>query len=275
MSCRRCCGGPGSRAAGGAGGRRPGPDVCSRRSVGCRLRLALLGCAGDIVRSQIHTDRGMKMGRSVAFLVATTVLAGCATHETPPPVLAPPTIVEPLVAPVPVPAPKPQYGTFGFDTAGMDQSVAPGDDFYLFANGTWAKNTQIPSDKSNYGSFSVLQDLSQQRVRDILDAQKDDPNSRIGMAYSSFLDEAGVEAKGLAPINPWLDRVRGLNSRGGYAALEGEAARNGITGLFSGFVTQDDRNTDVYITSLNQAGLGMPDRDMYLLNEPHMVSLKA
>src|SRR6185295_8594645 len=69
--------------------------------------------------------------------------------------------------------------------------------------------------------------------------------------------------------------VRGLKSLTGYAALEGEAARNGITGLFGGFVTQDDRNTDVYITALRQAGLGMPDRDMYLLNEPHMVSLKA
>ena len=150
---------------------------------------------------------------------------------------------------------------------GWTRSVAPGDDFYLYANGTWAKNTPIPADKSNYGFFSVLQDLSQQRVRDILDAAKDDPSSRIGMAYSSFLDEAAVEAKGLAPIQPWLDQVRGLNNRGGYAALEGEAARNGITGLFGGFVAQDDRNTDVYITTLGQAGLGMPDRDMYLLND--------
>ena len=217
------------------------------------------------------------MSRAFAFLVATTSLAGCAAHETPPPVaVAAPVETAPVAAAPDAPsAPKPQYGTFGFDTAGMDTSVQPGDDFYLYSNGTWARNTQIPSDKSNYGSFSVLADLSQQRVRDILDAQKDDPGSRIGMAYSSFLDEAGVEAKGLAPIQPWLDEVRGLKARSGYAALEAEAARNGITGLFGGFVTQDDRNTDAYITALSQAGLGMPDRDMYLLNEPHMVSLKT
>ena len=59
----------------------------------------------------------------------------------------------------------------------MDTTIRPGDDFYGFANGTWAKNTPIPADKSNYGAFTALQDLSQQRVRDILDAAKDDPGS--------------------------------------------------------------------------------------------------
>ena len=216
------------------------------------------------------------MARLIFFFVATTALAGCAARDVPPPAVAPPAVTDAVAAEPPAPpAPKPQYGTFGFDAAGMDKSVAPGDDFYLYSNGTWAKNTPIPSDKSNYGSFSVLADLSQQRVRDILDEAKGDPSSRIGMAYSSFLDEAGVEARGLAPIEPWLNQVRGLKSRGGYAALEGEAARNGIVGLFGGFVTQDDRNTDVYITALGQAGLGMPDRDMYLLNEPNLVSLRA
>jgi putative endopeptidase len=215
------------------------------------------------------------MLRLISLLAASTVLAGCATHEVPAAVALAQAEATAVAEPAPPPAPKPQYGSFGFDTAGMDPSVAPGDDFYQYSNGTWLKNTPIPSDKSNYGSFSVLADLSQQRVRDILDEAKSDPNSRIGMAYSSFLDEAGVEAKGLTPIQPWLDQVRGLKSRGAYGALEGEAARNGITGLFGGFVTQDDRNTDVYITALGQGGLGMPDRDMYLLNDPNMVSLRA
>jgi len=215
------------------------------------------------------------MLRTVAFALATTALAACANQAPPAPPPAPVAAAPQAVEVEAPPAPKPQYGMFGFDTAGMDRSVAPGDDFYLFANGTWLKNTPIPADKSNYGAFSVLQDLSQQRVRDILDAVKDDPNSKIGVAYSSFLDEAAVEAKGLEPIKPWLDRIRGLKSKSGYAALEGEARRAGITGLFGGGVTQDDRNTDVYITALGQAGLGMPDRDMYLLNEPNLVSLRA
>src|SRR4051812_27083861 len=215
------------------------------------------------------------MVRLIALLAASTALAACAAHEVPAPVVAPAAAEPVSVVPSAVPAPKPQYGSFGFDTARMDTSITPGDDFYLYANGTWLKNTPIPSDKSNYGAFSVLADLSQQRVRDILDEAKGDPQSRIGMAYSSFLDEAAVEAKGLTPIAPWLGQIRALKSRGGYAALQGEAARDGIGGLFGGGVTQDDRNTDIYITALGQGGLGMPDRDMYLLNEPNLVSLRA
>jgi putative endopeptidase len=215
------------------------------------------------------------MLRLISFLAATTALAGCAAHVVPATAVAPAPAEAAIVEPAAPPAPKPQYGSFGFDTAGMDTAVTPGDDFYRYSNGTWLKNTPIPSDKSNYGAFSVLADLSQQRVRDILDEAKGDPNSRIGMAYTSFLDEAGVEAKGLTPIAPWLGQIRALKGRGGYAALQGEAARNGIGGLFGGGVTQDDRNTDVYITALGQGGLGMPDRDMYLLNEPNLVSLRA
>jgi len=206
-------------------------------------------------------------------LAAGTALAGCATRTVPPAEVAAPVIE---IAPAPAaPAPKASIGAFGFDTAGMNQNVKPGDDFFEFANGTWAKNTQIPADKSNFGTFTMLADLSQQRVRDLLDAAKDDPNSKIGTAYSSFLDEASVEAKGLAPIQPWLNEIRGLNSRAGYAALTARAARNGVGGLFGGGVSPDDRNSEAYIVGLAQAGLGMPDRDMYLLNEPNLVALRG
>ena len=62
---------------------------------------------------------------------------------------------------------KPTFGTFGLDTAGMDKAVAPGDNFYAFTNGTWGKNTPIPSDKSNYGAFNILADLSESRTKGI------------------------------------------------------------------------------------------------------------
>jgi len=216
------------------------------------------------------------MNRWIALLAAGTALSACATNSVetvppPPPEAAPPE----AEAPPPPPAPKAALGAFGFDESGMDRSVQPGDNFYEFANGTWAKNTAIPADKSNYGMFVALQDLSQQRTRDLLEAAKGDPNSKIGIAYSSFLDEATVEAKGLAPIEPWLNEIRGLKNRSGYAALQAHAARNGVGGLFAGGVAQDDRHSDSYITGLGQNGLGLPDRDMYLLNEPNMVSLRA
>ena len=213
------------------------------------------------------------MVRVFAFLAVTTALAGCAAQPAPAPVVQPAAVAEPVAPPAPAPAAA--IGTFGFDETGMDRAVQPGDDFYDFANGAWAKRTEIPADKSNYGMFTQLADLSQQRVRDILEAAKNDPSSKIGTAYSSFLDEAAVEARGLAPIKPWLDEIRALDSRGGYAVLQAKAARNGITGLFGGGVGQDDRNSDVYITGLYQAGLGMPDRDMYLLGDANFVALRA
>ncbi|APZ97256.1 peptidase M13 [Sphingopyxis sp. QXT-31] len=169
---------------------------------------------------------------------------------------------------------QPELGTFGFDSAGMDKSVQPGDDFYAFANGTWAKNTQIPADKSNYGMFTALGDLSQVRTREILDAAKADPNSMIGRAYSSYLDSATVEAKGLAPIQPWLGKIKTVE-KANLAALLAEADRNGVQHFFGGFVGQDDKNPEVYIYTMFQGGIGMPDRDFYLKDGERNTKLQA
>ncbi len=182
-------------------------------------------------------------------------LSACATAnaDTPAP-----------VAEAPAPASSPQIGSFGFDLTGKDTSVAPGDDFYAFANATWARNTPIPADKSNYGMFTLLADLSQERTRAILDEARVDAGSRIGRAYASYLDEARVEALGMAPIQPWLNRVRGLQDRSAYVALAAEADRAGIGGLFGGYVGQDDRAPENYIFTMGQGGIGMPDREFYL-----------
>jgi len=215
------------------------------------------------------------MVRFVAFALASTALAGCVTQAPPP---RPSPLAE-TAAPAEVsaaaPAPKPEYGTFGFDFAGMDKSVAPGNDFYGYANGTWAKNTPIPADKSNYGMFTVLDDLSRERTRQIIEDQAKDPNSRIGAAYASFMDQAAVESKGLAPFNPWLNQVRGLNSRSGLADLYAQARKLGVGTPFGGFVGQDDKAPDQYILQFTQAGLGMPDRDYYLSKDPKLADTKA
>jgi putative endopeptidase len=213
------------------------------------------------------------MNRVLALALATTALAGCATQQASAPVPAAP-IAE--AAPVSAPAtPKPEYGTFGFDTAGMDKDIAAGNDFYGFANGTWAKNTPIPADKSNYGMFTVLDDLSRERTRQIIEEQAKDPNSRIGAAYASYMDEAAVEAKGLSPFQPWLNQVRGLKSRAGLAELYAQARKLQIGTPFGGFVGQDDKAPDQYILQFYQAGLGMPDRDYYLSKDPKLAETKA
>ena len=80
---------------------------------------------------------------------------------------------------------KPEIGDFGFDLSGMDKSVQPGDDFYAYANGTWAKNTQIPADKSNYGMFTALADLSQKRTQEILEAAKAEAGAPAGLTKAT------------------------------------------------------------------------------------------
>src|SRR3546814_5006613 len=114
--------------------------------------------------------------------------------------------------------------------------------------------TPIPADKSNYGMFTVLEDLSKKRTQKILEAAEKDPNSKIGNAFASYLDEATVEAKGLTPIKPWLEEIKGLSSKADYALLAAKANRNGVDGPFGAFVGQDDKDHETYILSFYQLG---------------------
>lgn len=214
------------------------------------------------------------MVRFVVFLAASTALAGCAasTAQLPPPPIQAEAAPD---APPPPAAPKPQYGTFGFDSAGMEKDIAPGDNFYQFANGTWAKNTAIPADKSNYGSFNILDDLSRERTRGLIEDQAKDPNSKIGNAYASFMDTAAIEAKGLASFEPWLSEIRGVNAKADLAKVYADAHRLGIGGPFGMFIGQDDKLPEQYALNLFQAGIGMPDRDYYLSKDPKLADTKA
>ncbi|NUR45476.1 MAG: M13 family peptidase [Sphingomonas sp.] len=212
------------------------------------------------------------MFRVITLALATTALAACATQAPPTPVAE----VAPLAAaPEAPPAPKPQYGAFGFDETGMDKSIQPGDSFYKYANGAWDARTEIPADKSNYGMFTTLDDLSRERTKQIIEQQASDPNSRIGAAYASFMDEAAVEAKGLAPFEPWLGQIRGVTSKSQLPTLFAEAAKLGIGTPFGGFVNQDDKAPDQYILNFFQAGLGMPDRDYYLKTDAKIVDTRT
>jgi len=211
------------------------------------------------------------MKRMFAFVLASTALVGTATIA----VADQRTGAGLLAAAQSAVAGKPQYGAFGFDTSGMDTSVAPGDDFFGYASGTWAKNTAIPADKARYGMFNVLDDLSRERTRTIIDEESKNPDSKIGNAYASFMDEAAIEAKGLTPLEPWLNQVRGLKSKAGLAELYARGQEIGISAPFRMFVAQDRKAPNSYILSMSQAGLGMPDRDYYLSSDPKLVETKA
>ena len=226
---------------------------------------------------QIMTSGDIEMIRMIAFLAASTALAGCAATRAPRRRCScPPLRPKCRLAPEAPAAPKPQYGTFGFDTAGMDTSVAPGRRFLSLLQRHLGEEHADPRRQVELRLvFRPRRTSASSAFATSSTPPKDDPTAASVWPIRASSTRPAVEAKGLTPIEPWLTRSAALNSRAGYAALEGEAARNGITGLFGGFVAQDDRNTDVYITALGQAGLGMPDRDMYLLHDANLVSLRA
>ncbi|KGM55811.1 peptidase M13 [Lysobacter daejeonensis GH1-9] len=163
-----------------------------------------------------------------------------------------------------------RYGTWGIDTAGMDRSAKPGADFFGFVNGEWAKNTPIPSDRSSYGSFMVLRDLSEARVRTLVEGYalgnpaKDGESAKIAALYRGFMDEAAIEALGAKPLKPHLAVISKVKDKAAMAELMGRA-NGGIGGSFFGaFVSDDARNPDQYALYLGQSGLGLGDREMYL-----------
>ena len=211
------------------------------------------------------------MLRTVAFALASTALAACAAQAPPPP---PQAVATATPEPAPPAGPKPQYGTFGFDAAGMDRAVTPGDDFFDYANGTWIKTNEIPADKSRYGMFNVLDDLSKQRTKTIIDEQAKDPNSKIGNAYASYMDTGAVEARGLTPLDPWLTKIRSTKSKAALPALYAEADKNGVPIPVRAFIGQDRKASDKYALNMSQGGLGMPDRDYYLSADPKLTETR-
>ena len=166
--------------------------------------------------------------------------------------------------------PAKRLGTWGIDTAGMDTTAKPGEDFFAYVSGNWAKTTQIPSDKSMYGSFLVLRDLSEARLRTLVEgypagdpATGGDP-AKIAALYQGFMDEAAIEAKGLKAVEPQLAAIRGAGDRDAIAKLMGRGMGGFGGSFFGASVSDDQRNPDVYTLYLGQSGLGLGDREMYL-----------
>src|SRR5690242_18527793 len=124
------------------------------------------------------------------------------------------------IAPTSVGAAKPVYGTWGYDPSAMDSGVKPGDDFFDYVNGTWAKRTAIAPDRTFVGIDSVLNDQIEKDVRAIVEDQAKDPTAngklgqQIGGLYASWMDEDRVEQLGTAPLKPYLARIEGAKTGG-------------------------------------------------------------
>jgi len=163
----------------------------------------------------------------------------------------------------------PRYGTWGFDITGMDTSVKPGDDFYKFANGTWDAKTEIPADRTRYGNFDKLAELSEARTKAIIEGAAADKaatgeKAKIGAAYRAFMDETGVEKLDAKPIQPWLDGIRKVKTKDQFTAQMGTSSVTPYASLISLGIGVDAKSPQAYAVYASTGGLSLPDRDYYL-----------
>ena len=162
----------------------------------------------------------------------------------------------------------PRFGVWGYDATAMDGTVKPGDDFFAYVNGAWDKRTEIASDRTFAGIDSVLNDQIEKDVRSVSEDQAKDPtgNGRLGQQigdlYASWMDEGRVEQLGTAPLKPYLARVAAVKTRAQLVDLFAEPGFDSPVGLF---IYPDLKDPTRYSTYVSQGGLGMPNRDYYLL----------
>lgn len=165
----------------------------------------------------------------------------------------------------------PKYGTWGFDLAGRDTSVNPGDNFMRYANGAAMDRMQIPSDRTSYGSFALLRELSDNRVKAMIeglvartDLAPGSDEQKIADAYRSYMDEARIEALDAQPIQPYLAAIRAADTHDLAAVYMGQTQGRIGGSIFGTGITTDQKAPTRYVVSTGQSGLGLPNRDYYL-----------
>ena len=168
----------------------------------------------------------------------------------------------------------------GFSVDNIDKTVDPCVDFYQYACGNWIKNSEIPADRPAWQSFSELNESNLGVERGILEkaakggAGRNAIDQKIGDLYGSCIDEKAVEAKGIAPIKPELDRIAAVKDK---QALVSEIAHIHLIGpnpLFNFYSASDLHNADQVIAYIGQGGLSLPDRDYYIKDDADKVEMR-
>ncbi len=170
----------------------------------------------------------------------------------------------------------------------MERSIKPGDDFYRYANGGWLKTAVIPAGQSSFDTRAILVQKTSQRVRDLIQdaASAKSVNGsvaqKVGDYYASFMDQDGIEAKGLTPLAGEMAEIAAITNKTSLSAYLGATLNTEVDGLtanadhvFGAFVNQSFTDSEHYVFHLLQGGLGMPDRDDYLDPSPKMAELRA
>jgi putative endopeptidase len=204
----------------------------------------------------------IKLTRRAMGASTLALLAGCATAATSP--------SRGLAA----------IGSFGIDLDARDLSVRPGEDFFQYANGTWAANTEIPADRTRWGTFDMLREKSDNDQRVIIEevalagGAPGSNQQKIADYYNSFLNQEAIDARGMAPVQAELDQIAALRTHEDairLIATPGVAVNSPI----AIFVGLDERNPDRYVTNMTHAGLGMPEREFYRRTDGDFPNLRA
>ena len=171
-------------------------------------------------------------------------------------------------------------GYWGFDTANLDKTCKPCDDFFQFAMGGWMKSNPIPPEYSTWGSFTVLADKNQQALRQILEAAEKSgapagSNKRkVGDFYTSCMDTSAIEAAGAKPVDATLQGVAEIKNTRELQTLAARLQQQGVGVLFRFTSNQDAKDSTQVIATALQGGLGLPDRDYYLRDDDKSKKLR-
>ncbi len=176
----------------------------------------------------------------------------------------------------------PQLGSFGIALDNRDLSVKPGDDFDRYANGRWFDTYQMRDYDTRYGSFNALSDQAEEQTRAIIEellTRKDlipgSDEQKVRDFYASYMDTVARDAAGIAPLQPTLARIAGIDSIAALTAAFGRSGMDGSNSPVGGNVTLDRKNPDRYLVGIGVGGLGLPDKDFYLNPEPRFVQIRA
>ncbi|MGA2694599.1 MAG: M13 family metallopeptidase [Terriglobales bacterium] len=188
-------------------------------------------------------------------------------------------------------AAKDEPAVHGIAVSNMDTSVKPGDDFFEYANGGWIKRTEIPADRGGIGVFTKLGDMANKRTAALIEeaAKSNAPAGssprKIADLYNSYMDEAGIEAKGVMPLKPHLDGIAAIRDKKQLARALGESVRADVDALnntnfhtpniFGLWVAPGFNDPEHYTAYLLQGGLRLPDREYYLSDSESMKNVRA
>ncbi|MET4081014.1 putative endopeptidase [Pedobacter sp. UYP30] len=171
--------------------------------------------------------------------------------------------------------------TVFFDKTGMDTTVAPGDNFFLYANGNWVKNTEIPNTQTGWGSFYVLHEENTKNLNKILvDAYRSHSpegsiEQKVGDFYHSGMDTTTIEKLGISPLEPLLNRIDSATDVRGLMNLIADGSRGRYDNLLGFSVDPDDKMSTQNIANFSQAGITLPDRSYYLDKDQKAKTIRA